>query len=45
MSVNKGNRRLLRRLGDSLDTNLIVDGNLESGDYGVEYDTDRKSVV
>lgn len=43
MSVNKGNRRLLRRLGDSLDTNLIVDGNLESGDYGVEYDTIMKA--
>lgn len=43
MSVNKGNRRLLRRLGNSLDTNLIVDGNLESGDYGVEYDTIMKA--
>ena len=43
MSVNKGNRRLLRRLGDSLDTNLIVDGNLETGDYGVEYDTIMKA--
>lgn len=39
MSVNKGNRRLLRRLGDSLDTNLIVDGDIESGNYGIEYDT------
>ena len=43
MSVNKGNRRLLRRLGDSLDTNLIVDGNLESGNYGIEYDTIMKA--
>lgn len=43
MSVNKGNRRLLRRLGDSLDTNLIVDGDIESGDYGIEYDTIMKA--
>lgn len=43
MSVNKGNRRLLRRLGDSLDTNLIVDGDIESGNYGVEYDTIMKA--
>lgn len=43
MSVNKGNRRLLRRLGDSLDTNLIVDGDIESGNYGIEYDTIMKA--
>ena len=43
MSVNKGNRRLLRRLGDSLDTNLIVDGDIESGNYSIEYDTIMKA--
>lgn len=43
MSVNKGNRRLLRRMGDSLDTNLLVDGDIESGNYGIEYDSIMKA--